>query len=130
MEKFCAIARQILTICLDYGYQRVDNTNSSMNNAIQGSGIVISSPSSFTSSHCTFSNNKASNSICIYLYSTSGTISMSYVIQNNSPISNGVVIVNGAGSRKMMYSIFKNYQNYLLCVDSGYLEGSNIYLSF
>ena len=53
------------SIYLYTGDQRVDNTNSSMNNAMQCSGIVISSPSSFTSSHCTFSNKKVSNSRCI-----------------------------------------------------------------
>jgi len=39
------------------GNQRVDNTNSSMNNAEYVSGIHIHSPSSFISTHCTFSNN-------------------------------------------------------------------------
>ena len=64
------------SIRLDYGDQRVDNTNSSMNNAVQISGIGIPSPSSFTSSHFTFSNNKVSHSICIYFYSSSETKSM------------------------------------------------------
>jgi len=49
-------------IRLDYGNQRVDNTNSSLNNAAYFSGILIWYPSSFTSSHCTFSNNKVSDS--------------------------------------------------------------------
>jgi len=111
------------------GYQRVDNTNSSMNNAYIYSGIHIESPSSFTSSHCTFSNNMVSNSICIYFYSTSGTISMSYanIVHNNSPNS-GVVYVNGAGSRKLMYCIFHNNQNTLFCVWGGSLEVSNSFI--
>jgi len=93
------------SIWLEYGNQSVDNTNSSMNNALQYSGVGIFSPSSVTSSHCTFSNNNVSSYICIYLFSTTGTISMSYanIVHNNSPISNGVVIVNGAGSRKILY---------------------------
>jgi len=117
-------------IRLDYGDQRVDNTNSSMNKAIQSSGIIIDYPSSFTSSHCTFSNNKVSNSRCIYFYSTSGTISMSYanIVHNNSPSLYGVVHVNGAGSRKMMYCIFKNNQNTLFCVWSGSLEVSHSFI--
>jgi len=119
-------------IRLIYGNQRVDNTNSSMNNAIQSSGIDIQSISSFTSSHCTFSNNKVSNSICIYFISTSGTISMSYanIVHNNSPSQyNGVVYVDGAGSRKMMYCIFQNNQNYLFYVDFGSLEVSHSFIS-
>jgi len=120
------------SIYLSSGDQRVDNTNSSMNNAEYVSGIHIYSPSSFTSSHCTFSNNKVSNWICIYFYSTSGTISMSYanIVYNNSPNNNvdGVVYVSGAGSRKMMYCIFKNNQNTLFCVYSGSLEVSHSFI--
>jgi len=116
-------------IVLYTGNQRVDNTNSSMNNANMGSGIGIYSPSSFTSSHCTFSNNKVSHSICIEFYSTSGTISMSYanIVHNNSP-SLGVVTGSGAGSRKMMYCIFKSNQNTLFCVNQGSLEVSHSFI--
>jgi len=117
-------------IYLNIGYQRVDNTNSSMNNAIQVSGICIWSPSSFTSSHCTFSNNKVSNSRCIYCSSFSGIISMSYanIVHNNSPSQYGVVYVSGAGARKMMYCIFKNNQNTLFCVNWGSLEVSHSFI--
>jgi len=117
------------SIRLGTGNQCVDNTNSSMNNAYQSSGIFISSPSSFTSSHCTFSNNKVSGCICIYFYSISGTISMLYanIVHNNSP-SYGVVYVEGAGSRMMMYCIFKSNQNYLFCVSSGSLEVSHSFI--
>ena len=96
-----------------------------MNNVIQGSGIWINSPSSFTSSQCTFSNNKVSEGICIYFYSTSGTVSMSHsnIVHNNSP-SLGVVYVDGTGSRKIMNSIFQKNQNYIFCIDSGSLEVS------
>ena len=62
------------SIYLSSGSQMVEDTNSSMNNAIWGSGIVFESPSFFTCSHCTFSNNKVSGYICIRFYSTSGTI--------------------------------------------------------
>ena len=86
------------------GNQGFDNTNSSMNNAVQYSGIRISSPSSFTSSHCTFSNNKVSNSICINFDSYSGAISMSYanIVHNNSPSNYGVVLVEGGGSKNLV----------------------------
>jgi len=112
------------------GFQRVDNTNSSMNNAEYGSGIRISSPSSFTSSHCTFSNNKVSHSICIWFYSSSGTISMSYanIVHHNSPSQYGVVLVEGGGSRMMMYCIFKNNQNTLFCLYQGSLEVSHSFI--
>jgi len=112
------------SICLLYGNQRVDNMNSSMNNAAGGSGISIYSPSSFTSSYCSFSNNKVSGSRCIEFSSYSGTISMSYanIVHNNSPSADGVVYAQGGGSRKMICCIFQNNQNYLLCLYSGSLE--------
>jgi len=119
------------SIHLYTGNQKADGTNSSMNNAYWGSGICIDYPSSFTSSHCTFSNNKVSDSICMYFYSTSGTISMSYsnIVHNNCPNAyNGVVFVEGAGSRKMMYSIFLNNQNTLFCVYEGSLEVSHSFI--
>jgi len=96
------------------GDQRVDNTNSSMNNAVICSGILIISTSSFTSSYCTFSNNKVSNCICIYFVSSLGLLTMSYsnIVHNNSPNSFGVVYVDSEGSRKMMYCIFHDNQNY------------------
>jgi len=114
---------------LSKGNQRVDNINSSMNNAKEGSGILIDSPSLFTSTYCTFSNNKVSDSICIHFYSSSGTESMSYanIVQNISP-NNGVVFVSGAGSRKMLYYIFQNNQNILFSVHSGTLEVSHSFI--
>jgi len=112
------------------GIHRVDNTNSSMNNAYQTSAIRIESSSSFTSSHCTFSNNKASTNICISFYSTSGIISISYanIVHNNSPSGEGVVYVGGAASKKMLYCIFQNNQNYLFSVYSGSLEVSHSFI--
>jgi len=110
--------------------QRIDNTNSSMNNANEGSGISIYSQTSSTSSHCTFSNNKASQCICIDFYSTIGTISMSYsnIVHNNSPSDKGVVNAFGIGSLKMMYCIFHNNQNCLFCVDLNYFEVSSSFI--
>ena len=116
------------SIYLQYCDQRVDNTNSSMNNAVQYSGIAIQSPSSFTSSYCAFSNNKVSEWFCIGFWTSSGTIIMSYanIVHNNSP-SPGVVIVNGAFP-KMMYCIFHNNHNYLFCVNKGSLEVSHSFI--
>jgi len=118
------------SIYLQSGNQRFDNTNSSMTNASYFSGIGTWLPSTLKSSHCTFSNNKVSNSICIYFYSTSGTISMSIanIVHNNSPSWGGVVLVEGIGSRMMMYCIFKNNQNTLFCVYQGSLEVSHSFI--
>jgi len=111
------------------GIQSVDNINSSMNNAKKFSGILISSPSSFTSSLCTFSNNKVSDSICISLSSNTIAISISYaiIVHNNSP-SLGVVHVDGLGSKKMLHCIFQNNHNFLFYVESGSLEVSHSFI--
>jgi len=116
-------------IKIEAGNQRVDYINSSMNNAIEISGIGIATPSSFTSSYCTFSNNKVSGRRCIWLYCTSGTISLSYsnIVHNNSPFD-GVILVWGAGSKILMNCIFKNNHNYLFCVYSGSLEVSHSFI--
>jgi len=111
------------------GNQRINNINSSMNNAIQISGIDIESPSSLTSSLCTFSHNKVSDSRCIYIYYSSGIISMSYanIVYNDSP-SYGVVYIAGTGIRKMVYCIFQNNQDYLFCIWGGSLEVSHSFI--
>ena len=118
------------SVHLRSGTQRFDITNSSMNNAIYGSGILIDLPSSFSSTFCTFSNNKASDCICIYIYSTLGTTSVCYanIVYNNSPTRNGVIYVEGGGSRKMLYCIFQNNQNYLFCVCQSSLEVSHSFI--
>jgi len=117
-------------ISLKSGRQRVDNTNSSMNSPYRGSGILIDSPSIFSSSLCSFSNNKVTDSTCIYLCSTSGMISMNYanIVHNNSPSWGGILRIEGAGSRKMMYCIFQNNQNYLFCIYAGSLQVSHSFI--
>ena len=116
-------------VFLHSGNQKISNMNSSMNYAIRFSGILIESPSSFTGSHCTFSNSKVSDSICIHIYSSSVTISISFsnIVHNNSP-NYGVVFVEGAGQKKMLYCIFQNNQNYLFYVQSGSLEVSHSFI--
>ena len=101
-----------------------------MNNANEGSGISIYSQSSSTSIHCTFSNNRVSNEICLDFYSSSGTISISYanIVHNNNPSDKGVVYALGIGSLKMMYCIFHNNQNFLFSVDLNYFEVSNSFI--
>jgi len=119
------------SVYLDLGDQSVENSNSSTNCANKGSCILIRVPSSFTSSHCTFSNNKAADSRCIYTYSQVGTtVSMSYanIVHNNSP-SWGVVYVEGWGSRSMKYCIFQNNQDSLFCVYQGSLEVSHSFIA-
>ena len=117
------------SVHLNSGDQSVENANSSMNYANQISGICFYSPSSFTNTHCTFSNNKVSSSICLYFYSSSGTISMSYanIVHNNSPYS-GIVYATGEGSRKLIYCIFHNNSNTLFYIWSGSLEVSHSFI--
>jgi len=114
-------------IYLVNGDQRVEKTNISVNIVFLTSGIAFWSPSSFISSYCTFSNNKASNSICLYIYSNPGTISFSNIIQNNSPSNYGVVYVHG-GSPKLHFCVFYFNENTLFCVEKGSLEVSHSFI--
>ena len=93
---FCSnCASGCYPIDLYNGKQSIDNTNSSMNNAKRGSGVCIESPSSFTSSFCTFSNNMVSDWACIYFSSKYGKILMLYTnIVNNSSQNNLVILVD------------------------------------
>ena len=54
-------------------------------------------------------------------------MSYSNIVHNNSPY-NGVVFVEGGGSRKMMYCIFQNNQNTLFGVRGGSLEVSHSFI--
>jgi len=117
------------SILLGTGYQRDENANSSMNNAFLASGIFINSPSSFTSSHCTFSNNHVSHSVCIIFYSDAGIMIISYsnIVHNNSPLY-GVVSVDRGGSPLMKNSIFQNNTNFLFYVNAGSLGISHSFI--
>ena len=117
-------------ICLNSGNIRVDNMNSSMNQACQISGISVSYPSAFSSSHCTFSNNKVMEAICLAFFSFSGILPISYanIVNNNSPLEYGVVTCKSTGSRKMMFCIYQNNSNYLFFVYHGSLEVSHSFI--
>lgn len=64
------------------------------------------------------------------MYPVLNTISMSStnIVNNNSPNGNGVVFLAGGGSLKMLYCIFQNNQNYLLCLFGGSLEVSHSFI--
>jgi len=115
-------------ICLKNGNQNAKNSNSSMNQAEETSGIYHLSPLSFESSFCSFSNNQASVGICIYFNSNSGTMSSINVVHNNSPNDYGV-ITNYNGSPKIKYGIFFNNQNTLLFIGSGCIDLSHSFIS-
>jgi len=113
-------------VFLAYSNQRADNSNSSMNNAEMGSGFYTFSPSSFTSSYCTFSNNKVYLGVCLWFNSESGTILISYanIVHNNSPSQYGVIFCEKGGQKRMLYCLFQNNRNYLFYVSSGSIEVS------
>lgn len=112
----------------DGGNQIIENTNSSMNNIKQISGIGTLNPLSFACSYCHFSNNQVSSIVCVYFYGKSGTMHHSNVIHNNSP-SWGVVSVNNLGSYSMEYCILCNNKNVLFCVRTTSLQIMDCYIS-
>jgi len=114
-------------VLLHSGNQRVDNTNSSLNHGYQCSGIHISSPVTYQSAFCTFSNNKVSHSICLWFTYNTGTVSYSCVVHNNSP-SFGI-IYSYNGSPKIQYCVFDMNQNTLFCAVTGTFEVSHSFIS-
>jgi len=104
----------------------VDNSNISMNYASRVAGIFFNA-NSFSSSHCTISNNLVHEYNCLYVFSCTGIIKFANIVGNNSP-NEGVVHVNG-GSLTMNYCIFCNNQNILLFIKSGSLTLSHCYIS-
>jgi len=113
--------------CLHYGYQEINNLNSSMNKGKEGSGVWICSPYSFTSIYNSFSNNIVSLSICIWFNNNNGIMSYTNIVHNNSPSGNGVVYVYD--NYKMLYCIFHMNHNVIFYVHSGSLEISHSFLS-
>jgi len=111
------------------GSQKVDNTNSSMNNAAYNSAIGFCAPSSFTSTHCTFSNNNVSRWVCLYFFQNSGTMSYANIVSNNSPDGYGVVYLSGGGSPKLYYCVFDMNENTLFNVVNGSLEVSHSFIA-
>jgi len=111
------------------GNQKIDNTNSSMNSVYQYSGALIDSPSSFTSSYCTFSNNHVSQFVCIEFYGSSGKMLYANIIHCNSPHTGfGGVVCFRYGSPKMEYCIFQENQGILIYNESSSLEISNSFI--
>jgi len=109
------------------GTQTLNNMNSSMNSAVQVSGLYVYIPLSFSSSFCTFSNDIVSNNVCIYLQGGSGTMKYGIFVHNNSPT---LGIFHIAGVYKLHYCIFDMNQDILFSYHSGSLEVSHSFISF
>ena len=105
------------------GNQRMDNTNYSLNCAQEFSGVAIVAPVSFSSTHCTFSNNRVSSSKCLSFFSSLGTVSFANIVHNNSP-SGGSIVYIDSGTLTMTYCVFDNNK------DSLFYGSVTIYHSF
>jgi len=115
-------------IWIELGNQKTTNTNSSMNKAYRGSGFLFKSPSSFSCSHCSFSNNIVSNSVCINFQKHTGTMLFINIINNNSPYEYGIIHFSSV-STKMHYCIFVDNQNTLFSVYYGTNQISHSFIS-
>ena len=113
---YCSTSTGYYSIRLKYANPRFDNSNSSMNKAIQVSSIGIEESLSFSSSYCTFCNNRGT--ICIFLGSNTGTVIFANVIDN---YSNMLAIIYVDGLQQIKYSIFDLNQKALLWMNSGSL---------
>jgi len=100
------------------GYEMLKNCNSSMNKVIGTSGITAYSPLYLESIHCTFSNNDASEEVCLYLHNHTGFIKYSNIVHNNSPLSKGVIYMTGDQSSTFSYCEFYRNRGVLFYADS------------
>ena len=73
------------TLCLAFGNQNLYNSNISYNHNIHISGIYHHNPNKMLSTYNTFNNNSVSSYKCIHLQGTTGNISKTNFILNNSP---------------------------------------------
>jgi len=105
-------------IFLFSGYQMHKNCNSSTNMASSVSGITIYSPSFSESLFCSFSNNKAKEEICLYLYNHTGFIKYSNIVHNDSPLSKGIIYVSGGQSETLSFCTFIGNTGTLFCSET------------
>ena len=113
---------------LDNGYQYVSNFNSSLNYANRQPGIRSVYSTNYKGIFCNFYKNKADWWVCIALLHNQGNFSFCNIIENNSPLDNGVVFTNVDGQLFFTNCIFKNNLNCLFFALSGNIniENSNI----
>lgn len=110
------------------GHIKNDNSNYSLNRAFHSSAILVSFPTSMTSSYCTYSNNIASSSVTIWLQSNSGSVTYNNIVGNNSP-GYSVVLVHESAYSFSHCVFFKNTNTLLSTFISGSLYVTNSYIS-
>ena len=110
------------------GNQIIENTNCSLNKAKSASGIFFNKPISFQCSYCTFSSNRVLENQCIYFYDFIGTMSYSNIVDNDSPLSNGVIYMD-RGSTCLENCILSMNSNTLFNLVSGTLTLVDCFIS-
>ena len=106
------------------GIQNISNMNCSFNFNYEDSGMILSSSNNIFCIYCTFSNNSVTDSTCLSLSGSIINFYYSNIINNNSPIKNGVITI-GSGINTMNYCIFYNNLNTLIYINSGSLTLNN-----
>jgi len=111
------------------GPQSVLNSNFSQNHATICSSIYVYNGLFLTSKFCSFSNNKATGTACIYLMSQRGILSYVNVIANNSP-TEAVFTLSVSANFTIEYSVIDKNENNLFSIESGsYLYVFNSFVS-
>jgi len=110
------------------GFQKVSGMNSSMHKVQFSAGFYTNCPYSLHLSYSNFANNLLKCGICIALYCTSGVITTSNIINNNSPLQYGIVRVALTGSYSISLCVFRENDNTLFYVESGFLSVSSCFI--
>jgi len=117
----------IRSLRMYYGSQIVKSINSSLNKAELSSGIYFNNPSNILFSFCTFSSNRVLKGQCIYFYEFTGTMSYTNIIDNDSPLSHGVIYMD-KGNLNIDNCIMSINSNTLFNLRSGSIILSNCYV--
>jgi len=125
---FCSkIASGVYSFCLVDGNNTICNTNSSLNNARDKSGIAILGDIHLCQ-FCTFSNNNCSKGCCLYFRLNKSIISYINIVHNNAPDC-GVLWLNYNTSLQMYNCIFDmNHDTLFLIQDKSSLVLSHCFV--
>jgi len=86
-------------------------------------------PIYLSSKYCSFAHNIVTTFRTVEYWGSSGLVSYSNFIHNNSPTNFGVLYLSGSGSYVHKFCVFRENQNTLCFANSGALRISHSYLS-
>jgi len=116
------------SVMIAYGYQKIENTNSSLNLAKDHSSIKYQWPASLQNSYCTTSNNNASLYTCMRFHKTNGNVQYSNIIMNNSPNEYGILYLTENSKCTFQFVTFAFNHDTLFYISSSQMNLSHCFI--